>query len=417
MSPGKGFRLIRTFLFFWTGQAFSLLGSQLVQFALVWYLTTSTGSATVLAFASLAAMLPQIFLGPVAGALVDRWNRRTVMILADSLIALATIGLAVLFALEVVKIQHVYVLVFVRGLGGAFHTPAMQASTALMVPEKHLSRVQGMNQTLSGALSIFSPALGALLLDLLTMQSILAIDVGTALLAILSLCFVFIPQPKIVTIGKPSVLDDLREGLRFVWNWPGLMMIIAISVLAYTLMVPAYSLLPILVTEHFGGGALQLAWLQAAYGIGTIVAGLVLSVWGGFKRRIVTMLLAMALSGVGWMALGVAPANGLPLAVGAQFFSAAMFSIVVSSIVAIMQATIPPEIHGRVFALDLAVVTAAAPIGLVVAGPLSDAAGVRPWFVIGGLVTTAMGMGAFFVPAIMRIEERETSACVPQGGL
>lgn len=133
-----------------------------------------------------------------------------------------------------------------------------------------------MNQTLSGAMNILSPALGALLLDLLPMQGVLAIDVGTALLAIGPLCFVFIPQPQAAketsetTEGKPSVLDDLCEGLRFIWGWPGLVMIIAISGLVYMLMVPAYSLLPILVTEHLSGNALQLAWFNIATAVGTI---------------------------------------------------------------------------------------------------------------------------------------------------
>jgi hypothetical protein len=190
------------FFIIWTGQAFSLLGSELVQFALVWYLTTSTGSATVLTFASLVAMLPKIFLGPVVGALVDRWNRRVVMIAADSLIALVTAGLAALFALNLVQVWHIYVLLFVRALGGTFHYPAMTASTTLMVPEKHLSRIQGLNSALSGLMGILAPALGALSLNLLPMMGILAIDVGTALLAILPLCFVFIPQPEVATVGE-----------------------------------------------------------------------------------------------------------------------------------------------------------------------------------------------------------------------
>ena len=402
------------FFIIWTGQAYSLLGSELVQFALVWYLTTSTSSATVLTSASLVAMLPKIFLGPVVGALVDRWNRLVVMITADSLIAVVTAGLAALFALNMVQVWHIYVLMFVRALGEAFHSPAMTASTTLMVPERHLSRVQGMNEALFGVMSILSPALGALLLDLLSMQGILAIDVGTALLAILPLCFVFIPQPEVATVGegtpestgsRPSVLEDLCERLRFVWDWPGLLMITGIHALIYLLMVPAYSLLPILVTEHLRGDAPQLAWLQAAGAGGIIVGGLILSLWGGFKRRVLTMSLTTILSGVGWVVLGGAPANAFVMAVGAAFFSAAMNSMMVGSVRALEQAIIPPEMQGRVFGQSLAIVMAMTPIGLAVAGPVSDTVGVRPWFVIGGLVTAALGMGSFFMPALMRIED------------
>jgi len=203
------------FFTIWGGQAFSLLGSQLVQFALVWYMTQRTGSATVLALASLVALLPQIFLGPVAGALVDRWNRRVVMMVADSLIALATVILAALFFFDAVQIWHIYLLMFIRSAGGAFHWPAMKASTTLLVPDQHLSRIAGLNEGLWGLASIVSPPLGALLIGLLPMQSILAIDLGTALLAITPLIFITIPNPVRrmapgMEVVQTSVLTDLR---------------------------------------------------------------------------------------------------------------------------------------------------------------------------------------------------------------
>ena len=138
----------RTFFLIWTGQAFSLLGSSLVQFALVWWLTQKTGSATVLAAATFVALLPSVFLGPFVGALVDRWNRRIVMIAADGMVALATAALVILFWLDIAQVWHVYVVLFVRSLTGTFHFPAMQASTSLMVPDKHLSRISGLNQAL-----------------------------------------------------------------------------------------------------------------------------------------------------------------------------------------------------------------------------------------------------------------------------
>ena len=201
------------------------------------------------------------------------------------------------------------------------------------------------------------------------------------------------------------MLEDLVAGLRFVWGWSGLLMIIGIQALIYLLMVPAYSLLPLLVTEHLRGAAAQLAWLEAAGGSGIIVGGLILSVWGGFRRRVVTMMLATMLSGLGWAVLGGIPANGFVIAVGAAFFSAAMNSIMVSSVRALDQAIVPQGMQGRVFGLSLAIVMAMTPIGLAVAGPVSDVVGVRPWFVMGGLVTAALGVGSFFIPAVIRIED------------
>ena len=183
------------FFTIWTGQAFSLFGSQLVQFALIWWLTQKSGSATVLALATLVGMLPQIVLGPFAGAIVDRSNRRMIMIIADTGIALFTLLLIYLFATDQVQIWHVYVVMAIRSLGGAFHYPAMAASTPLMVPEAQLTRISGLNQTLQGLMALIAPPAGAFLLGVLPTQGVLFVDVGTALLAILPLFFINIPQP------------------------------------------------------------------------------------------------------------------------------------------------------------------------------------------------------------------------------
>ena len=145
------------FFTIWICQAFSLVGSSLVQFALIWWLTQKTGSATILATVSLVALLPQIVLGPFVGALVDCWNRRLIMIVADSAIALATAILMILFATGRIEVWHIYAVSLVRSLGGAFHHPAMTSSTTLMVPNKHLTRVAGANQLLQGLVSIFAP--------------------------------------------------------------------------------------------------------------------------------------------------------------------------------------------------------------------------------------------------------------------
>ena len=187
IQDGKSWKT--RFFTIWGGQALSILGSQLVQFALIWHLTVQTGSATVLATASLVGTLPQVILGPFVGTLVDRWNRRWIMLLADGIITLATILLAVLFALDAVAIWHIYVVMLIRSLAGSFHGNAMSASTSLMVPVEHLTRIQGINQMLTGGLNVVSAPLGAFLLDVLPLQGILAIDVATALLAIVPLLF------------------------------------------------------------------------------------------------------------------------------------------------------------------------------------------------------------------------------------
>ncbi|MBL8051479.1 MAG: MFS transporter, partial [Anaerolineales bacterium] len=183
----------RRFYTLWTGQALSLLGSQLVQFAIIWYLTQETNSATTLAIASMMGLLPTVLLSPFIGTWVDRGNRRLLLIVADATVAIATLILAILFALDLVQVWHIYVALFIRAVAGGFHQSAFGASVVLLVPKDQLARVQGFNQALHGGLNIISAPLGAYLLEVLSMQGILGIDVSTAILAIVILLFFQIP--------------------------------------------------------------------------------------------------------------------------------------------------------------------------------------------------------------------------------
>lgn len=397
------------FFTIWGGQAVSLLGSQLVQFALIWWLTKTTGSATVLAIASLVGLLPQVVLGPVIGTLVDRWNRRITMMLADSVIAAATLGLALLFWSGRVEIWHIYLLMFIRSTAGGFHWPAMQASTTLMVPREHLSRIQGLNQMLQGGMNIVSAPLGALLLELLPVQGILFIDIGTALLAILPLFFISVPQPAAsspaVAGAKTPFWADFRQGLRYVLGWPGLVIIVIMAALINFLLNPAGALIPILVTQHFNGGALQLAWLESIMGIGVIAGGVLLSVWGGFRRRILTSMLGLLGIGVGSLLVGFTPATAYPLALAATFVMGISFPITNGPLLAAVQAVVAPEMQGRVFTLIGSAASAMSPLGLIIAGPVADRFGVQTWFVIGGIVTLGMAAAGYFIPAVMHLED------------
>jgi DHA3 family macrolide efflux protein-like MFS transporter len=416
VRPWNADRWAPTFFLLWGAQVLSLLGSHLVQFALVWWLTRTTGSATVLAGATLVALLPQIVIAPIAGAFVDRLNRRHVMILADAAVALATLGLAVLFALGVARVSHVYVALLIRSMGGAFHWPAMQASTGMMVPDRHLARVGGLNQSLFGVASIISPPLGALLLEILPMHGVLAIDVGTAAAAIAPLLFIRIPLPRRSQPkgDRPSVLSDLRAGLRFVIGWRALFAIIMAAAAINLFTNPAMSLLPLLVTRHFGGGALELAGLQSSFGFGMVAGGLLLGIWGGFRRRMLTATASLFLQGIGFAAMGVIPANGLAMAIGAMAVVGVMNPICNGALFAIVQSTVPHEMQGRVMSLLISGATAAAPLGLAVAGPLADRYSIGLWFLVAGLAMLAVSLLTLLTPAFFQIEKRGVPAALRQ---
>ena len=398
------------FIVIFAGQAFSLFGSRLVQFALVWWITETTGLASTLAFASIVAMLPQVLLGPFAGALVDRWNRKTVMMVSDSFIALVVVALAFLYGTGAIRLWHVFLAMFTRSLGGAFQWPAMQATTTMMVDRESLSRVAGMNQSLMGLVAIVAPPLGAFLMQVIPIQTILLIDVATAVLAVGSLFFIKVPQPsrKLTEVLRlKTILSDMREGAVFVWRWKGLRIIMGMSMVINFLMNPAFSLLPLVVTNHFNGGAVELGWLQSANGVGMIAGGLLLGSWGGFKKRVVTAMTSLVISGVFIVVFSFMPPELFLVAIGCVFVFAVFNAMANGTFFSSLQAVIPPEMQGRVFTILMSLSGGMTPVGLAFAGPVSDSLGLFIWFRIGGVVLALMGAAAFFIPAVMNLEEED----------
>jgi DHA3 family macrolide efflux protein-like MFS transporter len=183
------------------------------------------------------------------------------------------------------------------------------------------------------------------------------------------------------------------------------MAIVGMAMILNFVVNPAFSLMPLLVTDHFQGDALQLGGLQSASGVGMLLGGLLLSVWGGFRRRIYTALGGLLVGGLGVTVVGLAPSNGLWLAIGALFVVGFTQPLINGTIGAIMQATVAPEMQGRVFTLVTSAATAMMPLSLAIAGPVADVVGVRPWYIAGGLVFALMGAASFVVPAIVNIEQ------------
>ena len=395
----------------WSGQALSLFGSTLVDFALIWYMTTLTGSAVVLTTAALVGMLPTIFISPILGSLVDRWKRRTMMILADGLTALFTILLAGLFWIDAVQIWHIYVLLFVRSITGFTHFLAMDTATSLMVPHEQLTRVAGLNRTLMGIMAIAGPPVGAFFLTIMPVRSVLLIDVGTALIAILPLLFIVLPEPDRTTApaGKPAritLLDDILVGFRYIRAWKGLVALILVAVVANFMLQPIFSLIPLLVTRHFKGGALELGWLETAIGAGTVLGGLILSSWGGFKKKIFTTLLGGLMEGTSILVIAFSPASGFWIALGGFFLLGLALAMVDGPIMAIFQTRVAPEIQGRVLSFMISAGRVAAPAGLLLSGIVTDAFGVRVWFFIAGFGWLAAILLGLASPALIRIEEK-----------
>lgn len=395
------------FFTIWTGQALSLMGSELVGFALIWWLTTKTGSGITLAMATIVTYLPIIVLGPFAGTLVDRWNRRGIMLTADGAIAFFTILMGYLYWRGTAQVWHVYVILFLRMLGTCFHLPAMRASTSLMVPKAYLARVGGMNETLSGAITIVASPLAAWLLNVLPIQGVLAVDVATMLIAIATLFLVRIPQPEVVLEKRMSFIHSVVEGARYFSSQRGLVLMTVTDALRRFVTLPPFIMLPLLVTRHFTGGALELGGLNFAYGIGCVLGGLILSIWGGFKRRVMTALIGLLGYGLSMFAMGVTPADGYWVAFGGYLGVGITLVIYNGSVVAFLQSYVPSNKQGRVFSLKRGIEKIIVPLGLLVSGPLADVIfDVRPLFIAGGIACLLCGIAWVSTPVVMRLEDR-----------
>ncbi|HAV77170.1 MAG TPA: MFS transporter [Anaerolineae bacterium] len=402
------------FVTLWMGQAISLLGSQLVQFAIIWYLTQTTNSATTLAFASMMGLLPSVILSPFIGTWVDRGNRRLFLIAADATVAIATVILAILFTLEIVQIWHIYVVLFVRAVAGGFHQSALGASVVLLVPKEQLARVQGFTQALHGGLNIISAPLGAYLLSVLPMQGILGIDVTTALIAVTIVAFTHIPQPGKASIEPSTFWQDFAAGFRYIIAWRGLLILLGMVMAINFFYNATEPLTPLLITNHFKGGASQLGLWLALFAGGTLVGGIILGIWGGFKRKVLTAHIGLILMGLTTVTVGLVSPEMFWVGVAANTGMGLLLPIINGSFGATLQAAIAPEMQGRVFAFIMSAAMLVSPIGLIIAGPFADRFGIQPWFLIAGITCSLMGVAGFFIPDVMGIEGVDHSTASSQ---
>ena len=396
----------KVFAIIWTGQFFSILTSSIVNFAIILWLSFETKSAEVLAFAAIAAMLPQSVLGLFAGIFVDRWKRKRVMIMADSFIAFCTLILAVLFYLDVAKLGHVYILLALRSVGSAFHMPAMQASVPLLAPKSELIRIAGINQIIQSACNIAGPALAALFISFMEMTNILLLDVIGAALACTSLLFVKIPDPENEERSqKVQLLKEAKEAYTEVRAQNGLSWLFVLSILATFFIMPVGVLFPLMTLNHYSGNAYQISLVEAAWGIGALLGGAFLGI-KKFRLNEISLINWMyILLGITFLLSGVLPVSGYPLFVGLTAIGGISGSLYMASFTTVMQTRINPVVMGRVFSFYMSVSLLPSMIGLLSTGFLADNIGIGNTFIIGGVLVGMIGLVSFFVPSIRELRE------------
>lgn len=382
----------KSFAVIYAGQAFSLLGSAAVQFAVIWWLTVQTESALVLTISSIVAFLPNMIVGPFAGVWIDRYNRRTVMILADGLVALSSVVLGAAFLLvESPPVWFLYIILFLRGLGNTFHGPAMQAAIPMLVPPEMLTKAGGWGNLVNSVSNMLGPVLGAAFMGLLPIASIMLVDILGAAFAIVCLLFVRIPDiPR--TAEKPEFLSDWKQGFAALRGNRPLMAIFPAMVLMNILFMPLGSLLPLLIRTHFGGTAWHSSAVEFVFAGGLLISSLVIGVWGGLKRRFLSASLAVVMMGLTSSVSGALPSGAFPGLVVCSFFMGCSGTFLNVPVMAYTQETTTPEMMGKVFSLLMTAMSLATPVGLLVAGPVSEVVGVDRWFFWSGLALVATGL-------------------------
>jgi len=378
-----------TFLVIWFGQLVSTLGSGLTGFALGVWIYQETGSTTLFAFNLLAFAVPNLLVSPFAGALVDRYDRRRIMILSDTGAGLSTLVVAVLYFSGGLEVWHVYILTAVNSAFSAFQWPAYSAVTTLLVPKAQLGRAGGMVQIGEAISALASPAIAGVLFVTVGIQGVVMVDFATYLVAILTLLVVRVPRPPATEAGaegKGSLLHEAAYGWRYITARKGLLGLLVIFAATNFLTSLWNPLLPPMILEM--SSPAMLGYLGSVVGVGMLMGTLVMSAWGGPKRRIHGVLAFLMISGVFQMLLGVSPS--LVLIAIAGFGAMFTMPIINGSSQAIWQTKVAPDVQGRVFAVRRMIAWSAMPLAYLVAGLLADRV-FNPLLVEGGVLASTVG--------------------------
>lgn len=392
----------RTFLIIFTGQAFSLLGSAAVNFALIWWITVETGSAQVLAYAAIASFLPQAILSPFAGPYIDRWDRRLTMIVADLAIAASSIVLIALFAIGEPTAATVIIFISARSLGAAFHAPASQAAIPMYVPAEELMRVAGWSFFLQSGVAMAGPVLGAFLIGVLPISWVISLDVAGALIAVVSLMLVRIPHPERSAddAADAGVLTQMATGWRELKSHRELLALVLVVTAAAFVYIPVGSLFPLMTRQHFAGGAFHASVVEVAFGGGMLIGSLFVGVLADRLGGVRLTTYGVLLLGAALVASGFVPASAFWLFVVASFVMGVSAPAFSAPMMAMLQERIDPSKLGRVMSLTTTIMLLAVPLGLVVAGPAAQRVGVAMWFSISGALIVAVGIISLVSPTI-----------------
>ena len=383
---------------FLVGQTITTFGSLLVQYALLWHLTLTTKSGVVLALAAVFGFLPQAVVSIFAGVWADRVNRKVMIILSDSTIALATLVLAFFMLSGVDDLWLIFLVMAVRSVGAGIQMPAISALIPQIVPTDKLMRVNGINSSVQSSLLIIGPVAAAGIYSTLSLAAILFVDVVTAVIGLSLLATIAVPTlSRAASDDKPSYFTDLREGLKYIFSNDLVRWVMAIYSIVFLLVVAPSNLSPLMLVRTFGDDVWLLTILELSFGIGMVAGGALMAIFASKMDRLGMMVGTSILFGVLAVVMGFT--TNLILFYTLFFLIGLAVPAFSTSSMTLLQETVEPERQGRVFGFVGIVMAVAMPIGMAVLGPLADIVSVEILLIATGAITVLIAVVAVLLPA------------------
>ncbi|MFX0061542.1 MAG: MFS transporter [Candidatus Hermodarchaeota archaeon] len=405
IAPNK--KSLGMYLFFLGGQMVSLLGSTIVTFCIIWWITLETNSTFYLGLASFMGFFPQLILTPLAGVYIDRWNRKIVLILADLLQAILILPLIYMFYTDLGSIWWVLIIMGFRGVFAAFHFPATQAIIPLLVPRSFLSRINGTQFIINGFIFATGTLIAAVLLIFLRIDQIIWIDIITVVIALIPLLLIKIPAVSLLKNRlkkEKSFFGELNEGIKYIRRKDGLISLLLIFSAANLFITPINRLLPVLILDFHFGNAQILAFLFVVIQVGGTTGGILMSIWKGFTKKVYGVICGLTLMNLGVLII-ITASSGLWLQISIGLFLVGFgLPIANASSTTIWQTITPPELMGRVFSARRTIAQITAPFGILIAGAIAELLGMIPTFIIFGMLNIVVILFLWFKTNLSQVE-------------
>jgi Bacterial protein of unknown function (DUF894). len=380
----------RKTVIFLTSQNISLFGTSLVQYAIMWYITIKTQSGFMMTISIICGFLPTFFLAPFAGVWADRFNRKWLIMLSDSMIALTTLMMAIVFWMGYESIWLLFAMSAIRAIGSAVQQPAVNAFIPQFVPENQLMRVGGINSSIQSVMMLIAPMVSGALMTIAPLQSIFMIDVVTAAFAVLILTRLSVPvHAKALEKGKINYLDDMKLGLTYVVQHEYIRRFYIFIAIFHFFITPVAALTPLQVTRSFGNDIWRLTAIEIAFSSGMLLGGLLISSWGGFNNRIHTM--SLSTFGIGLMIVALGIVTNFWVYIGIMLISGVTLPLFMTPSTVLLQEKVEEAYMGRVFGVMTMIYSSAMPLGMLVFGPLADIVDIEWLLIVSGAVIFFQG--------------------------